>query len=208
VAGPLSDQAWADICTAAGQHRPDAEARAVLSVVLFEEYPAFAYDRERTAMRNERAERMLKHLDAFTADYCAEFKPTDDATRADAVTNTVRIKPDLWCIEKLRRRAEAVLLYTNIIRHANARQQSVQRAMLYHRLFTVWLDHFHAAELTYTRKAGEPSGPLVEFILTAMRQIMPEDKLPSREAMRDNIDDERRGREQLASELRKRRLRP
>jgi hypothetical protein len=159
-------------------------------------------------MRNKRAERMLKHLDAFTPDYCAEFKPTDDATRANAVTNTVLIKPDLWCIEKLRRRVENVLEHTDSLKRANARQQSNQRAMLYHRLFIVWLDHFHAAQLTYSRQAGEPSGPLVDFILTTMRQIMPEEKLPSREAVRDNIDDERRGREQLASELQKRRLQP
>jgi hypothetical protein len=206
VARTLTDKAWADICAAAGPHRPDAEARAVLSAVLFEEYPAFAYNRERVAMRNKRAKRMLRSLDAFAADYCAEFKPTDDATRAGAVTNTVRIKPDLWCIEKLRQRVEAVLLYTEVIRRANARQQSTQRAMLYYRLFTVWLNHFHAAQLSYSRQAGEPSGPLVEFILRAMRQIMSEDVLPSREAVRDNIDDELRGREHLASELRKRRL--
>src|SRR5262249_14286104 len=176
VARTLTDQAWADICAAAGPHCPDAEARALLSTVLFEEYPVFAYDRKRVAMRNERAKRMLRNLDAFVADYCTEFELTDDFTRADAVANTVLIRPDLWCIEKLRRRAEAVLLYTEVIRRANARRQSNQRAMLYHRLFTAWLDHFDRATLTYSRiKADAPlSGPLVEFILTAMRQILPE----------------------------------
>lgn len=208
MAGALTDQAWADICAAAGPHRPDAEARAALSAVLFEEYPAFAYDHERVAMRKKRAKRMLEKLDAFAVDYCAEFKPTDDATRADAVTTTVLIKPDLWCIEKLRRRVEAVLLFTEAIRRANTRKQRNQRAMLYHFLFTVWLGHFDGAKLTYDRQAGEPSGPLVDFILTTMRQVMPVDALPSREAVRDNIDDERRGREQLASELQKRRLQP
>jgi hypothetical protein len=201
VARTLTDQAWADICAAAGPHRPDAEARAVLSAVLFEEYPVFAYDRERTAMRKKRAKRMLEKLDAFAEDYCAEFKPTDDATRTDAVTNTVRFKPDLWCIEKLRQRVGAVLLYTEVIRRANARQQSNQRMMLYHRLFTVWLDHFQAAKLKYDRKAKKPSGQLVDFILTAMRQIMPEDALPSREAVRDNIDRERDDRAEVKRQV-------
>ena len=189
----------------------------MLSAVLFEEYPVFAYNREHVAMRNKRAERMLRHLDAFAELYRQAWRPhlpADEfeailAGRAEAfIADNVKTERDLWSIARLRQRTEAVLLYTDIIRYANARNQSTQRAMLYHRLFTVWLDHFHAAQLTYSRQATEPSGPLVDFILTAMRQIMPEDGLPSREAVRDNIDDERRGREQLASELRKRRLQP
>ena len=191
VADKHSDQAWADICAAAKPHRPDAEARVVLSTVLFEEYPVFAYDRERVAMRKKRAKRMLETLEAFTADYCTEFELTDDATRVDAVTNTARIKPDLWCVEKLRQRVEAVLVYAEVIRRANARRQSNQLAMLYHRLFTVWFDHFGRAKLTYSYIAKKPAGPLVDFILTAMRQIMPKDALPSREAIRDNIDSQR-----------------
>jgi hypothetical protein len=66
----LTDAAWAEICAAA-KHAPDAEARAFLSAVLFEEYPAFARmnDRARVAKALRRAERMLKHLDAFAELY-------------------------------------------------------------------------------------------------------------------------------------------
>jgi hypothetical protein len=192
VAGALSDQAWADICAAA-EHTPDAETRAVLSVILFEEYPAFHYDRKRLAEAYRRSERMLKHLDAFTADYCAEFAPADNA--ATAVTNTVRITPDLWAIEGLRKQALALWLYARAIRRANKGRKSVQREWLYHRLCTVWLDHFHAPRLKYSRPArgGDPYDPLIAFMLAAMRQIVP--KLPDPETVADAIDRERIERE-------------
>jgi hypothetical protein len=196
VAAALSDKAWAAILAAAKPHSPDAEARAALSKALFEDYPGFTYDRERWAKTAERAERMLKHLDAFTVDYCAEFAPTDDAVRTNDVK--IRIKPDLWCLEGLRSRPAAALHVARKLQDANSRRQNEQRAMLYHWLCGVWLYHF-GGRLTYDRSSGgEPGGPLVEFILAAMRQVMPEDALPSREAVRDNIDRERVAREHAA----------
>jgi hypothetical protein len=206
VAAGLSDQAWADICAAAGR-APDAEARGVLSAILFEEYPAFHYDRERVAAAYRRSERMLKHLDAFAAEYCAEFAAVDEGARADAVTNTVRITPDLWAIEGLRKQALGLWLYARAIRRANARRASVQREWLYHRLCTVWLDHFHAHDLSYSRppKGGDPYGPLITFMLAAMRQIMSKRTLPAPETVADAIDRERAERQnaqRLARRLR------
>jgi hypothetical protein len=193
VAGALSDQAWRDICTAAGRTpAAEAEARAALSAVLFENYPGFVYDRKRrdwVKASIERAGRMLDNLAAFEADYQAQFKPTDDARRADEAK--IRIRPDLWCLEGLRRRAAALLLVANTLQRANEGRRDVQRALLYHWLCSVWLDHFHALDLSYeTRHREPPGGPLVEFILAAMRQIMPEDALPARRTVGDNIDRE------------------
>ena len=194
MAAALSDEAWAKICAAA-EHTPDAGTRGRLSTILFEEYPAFHYDREGVERALKRSTRMLKNLDKFAADYCAAFAPTDQAARADAVTNTVRITPDLWAIEGLQKQVLGLWWYARVIRRANARRASVQREWLYHRLCTIWLDHFHTPKLTYNRPArgGDPYGPLIDFILAAMRQIVP--KLPDPETVADAIDRERIERE-------------
>jgi hypothetical protein len=201
MAGPLSDQAWAEFCAiaAAAGLRPDAEARAELSAVLFDRYPAFVFDRERVTEARDRAKRMLESLDAFEADYRAQFRlPADAAEQADETVRNaaVKIERDLWWLAGLRRRTTDVWLAAQTQKDANDRKKSVQRAMLYHWLCSIWLDHF-SGELTYDRRSGEPSGPLIDFMLAAMRQIMPEDALPKREAMRDNIDRERNEREDL-----------
>src|SRR5262249_6186476 len=142
-----------------------------------------------------RSERMLKNLDKFAADYCAAFAPTDEAARADAVTNTVRITPDLWAIEGLRKQALGLWLYSRAIRRANKGRKSMQREWLYHRLCRVWLDHFHADKLTYNvpSRGGPPYGPLIAFVLAAARVVMSE--LPSPETVRDGIDREKVERE-------------
>src|SRR5262249_53797011 len=128
VARALTDQAWADICAAASPHRPDTEARAVLSAVLFEEYPAFAYNRERVITAQERAERMLELLDAFAELYRQAWRPqlpADEfeailAGRAEAfIADNVKTERDLWSIARLRQRTEAVLEYNTTIRQAN-----------------------------------------------------------------------------------------
>src|SRR5262249_7609564 len=76
-AAALSDEAWARICAAAGKHKPplipDAGTRERLSTILFEEYPAFHYDRERVAAALRRSERMLKNLKRLADDYRAQF---------------------------------------------------------------------------------------------------------------------------------------
>jgi len=152
----LTDAAWAEICAAA-KHASDAEARVVLSAILFNDYPGFTYDRARVAAAAKRARRMLKNFAAFEADYRAQFAPADNAILDDP---PIRIKPDLRCLEGLRRRTEAVLLVARTLQRANARRRNVQREMLYYWLCTMWLNHFHA-ELTYRRRpeGGDPYGP-------------------------------------------------
>ena len=78
----LTDAAWAEICAAA-KHASDAEARVVLSAILFNDYPGFTYDRARVAAAAKRARRMLKNFAAFEADYRAQFAPADNAILDD-----------------------------------------------------------------------------------------------------------------------------
>jgi hypothetical protein len=204
VAGPLSSKAWADICAAAGR-APDAGTRERLSTILFEEYPAFAYDRERVKAALRQGELMLKHLDAFAKEYRPIWLPrlSEDQAgaiftgRASAVLTDKSIERDCWAIAKLRQRAEGLWLFARAIRRAHVGKKSVQHEWLYHRLCTIWLDHFHAPDLRYSRAhaGGDPYGPLIAFMLLAMRQIMPEAKLPAPETVSDGIDRERRERE-------------
>jgi hypothetical protein len=200
----LSDKAWADIC-AAGGRTPDDDARAALSKALFEDYPGFTYDRKRTIATVKRTERMLKNLAAYEADYREQFPPPPhgwwETDRHYESKRNIAIKTerDLSSLEVLRRRTEAELRVARTLQDANSRKQNEQRAMLYHWLCGIWLDHF-GGELTYDRSGGDPGGPLVEFILTAMRQVMPKAALPSRESVRDNIDRYRREREKIDRE--------
>jgi hypothetical protein len=197
----LTNTAWAKICAAAGR-RPNAEseARAMLSKVLFEDYPGFTYDRERVATAAERAERMLVHLAAFEADYRVLF-PTDvwKTDRHYEIKRNIAIKTErgLRWIEGLRGRTEAELRVARTLKDANDRRQNVQRAMLYHWLCNVWLAHFEGPELP---DVGLPRTPLVNFTLAAMRQVMPGGALPRPDTVRENIDRERRERARLRAQ--------
>jgi hypothetical protein len=182
VAAALSDQAWAEIC-AAGGLTPDAEARAALAAVLFDEYPAFAYDRVRVATAYRRAARMLKHLNNFAANHRAQFAQADD----------IMTERDLFYIERLRRRALSVWLAARAIRRANKGKRNVQHEWMCHRLCTVWLDYFHAPGLSITH-----GGPLVRFMLAALRQVIPQEKLPKPETVRAGIKRERDERDNAA----------
>lgn len=190
----LSDQAWTDICAAAGC-TPESKARAVLSALLFEEYPAFAYDRGRVAAALKRSGRMLKALGAFEEEYRAHF-PADNAEH------------DLSAFEGLRRRAEAVWLAGSAIQRATARRKNARSEFLVHKLCDIWLAHFGAG-LTYSvpNLGGRPSEPLLAFLFAALRQVVQEDALPSLEALRDGVVRERHEREnarQLMLQLRRR----
>jgi hypothetical protein len=178
----LSDQAWADICAAAGR-TPDAGAHAELSKILFDDYPAFAYDREHWAKAFRLSQRMLKQIEAFAVNYRTLFPVAVD----------VSTEHDLWCIDGLQRRTRAIWLVTQTIRRANAGRRSVQRELLYHWLCNLWLDRFHG-ELTYSRPSlgGPPCGPLIAFILAAFRHVL---ALPSAEAVSDAVARERTERE-------------
>jgi hypothetical protein len=208
VADALTDEAWAKICKAA-RLTPDAEARSALATLLFEEYPAFAYDRERWATNHQRSERMLKHLAEFAELYRQAWLPhllVDElqaiiAGHASALKTDVRTEADLYWIKMLWRRPEHVWLAARAIRRANKGQRNQQREWLYHRLCGIWLDHFHANDLTVTIPpwGGPPEGPLIEFMLATMRQIMPPSELPkSTETLRYAIDRERKERNNVA----------
>jgi hypothetical protein len=195
----LSDAAWREICEPA-ELDTDADARAELSVCLFIEYPAFTYDRKRVAADLRRDSAKLKHYKALAELYQQTPPlPGDDIKR----------ERDLFYIERLHRRALAGVLACRAIRRANRRRSNPQREWLISRLSGIWLYNFGAPDLTYTVPSwgGPPSGPLIEFLLAAMRQIVPHDKLPKAHAWRDLIDRERRAREnarQLRLDLRRR----
>src|SRR5262249_10259307 len=201
MAGALSDAAWAAICTAA-ESRPDAGTRERLSTI-FEQYPVFTYDPKRTLAIIRRSERMLRQLDAFAAGYHEQFSGDDD----------VQTEHDLWCIAAPRRRVEAVWLAACAIRRAHRGHQNVQREWLYNQLCTVWLWDFHAPELTVRVPplGGPPYGPLIAFLLAAIREVVSEEELPSPYALRDAIRrerDERQTARQLGLFLEKRRPMP
>ena len=203
MAGVLSDQAWAAICAAAGQHKPplipDAEARERLSKVLFEDYPVFAYDRERVAAALRRSEQMLIHLGAFAEFYRQAWLPhlpQDEvdvifAGRASAFIDDKdkSIERDCWSIAMLRQRAEAAWLTARAIRRAHRGHRNVQREWLCNQLCTVWLWDFHAPDLTCSVPSwgGAPYGPLIEFLRAAIREVVAEEELPSPYALRDAI---------------------
>jgi hypothetical protein len=197
MTGALTDAAWIEICEAA-RLIPDADARAQMSALLFGEYPAFAYDRKRVLADLRRAKRMLTRLAAFEADYRTRFTGDDIKTEAD-----------LWWIGMLRRRPEAMWLACRATRRANPRRKSMQREWLYHRLCGIWLDCFHGRDLTVSvpSTGGAPRGPLIKFMLAAMKQVMPRRALPKPESVRDAIyreRDERENARQLRLELEQR----
>jgi hypothetical protein len=209
MAGPLSDQAFAQICAAAEPYRPDVEARAELSKFLFE--GALAYDRARWAKDYRRAERMLKHLAAFAKDYGHRWLPNlpDDQLQtvlgghAMPLTDDVKTREHCLMLQKLWERAWLLLEGAAAIRQANEGRKRSKRELLYNRLSRVWLDHFGAADLTYSVPSlgGPPYGPLIRFMLASLRQVMPETALPSAETLRDAIDRERRDLEQCRQDL-------
>jgi hypothetical protein len=205
MADALSDAAWAAICAAA-KRTPDAGTRERLSTILFEDYPAFAYDRKRVAAALRQSERMLKQLDKFAKDYCQAWLPhlpTDQFEaildgRAEAfIADDTLIARDLWCITRLRRRVLTELLAARAIRRAHRGHGNVQQEWLYNQLCTVWLWDFHANELTFSVPSwgGPPYGPLIDFMLAAIRQVPSEAELPSPYALRDAILRERKERE-------------
>jgi hypothetical protein len=225
----LSDEAWAAICAAAGRkHPPDDEtaasilirgepassARAAVSAILFEEYPAFAYDREHIAQARERSRRMLKLLAELAELYRQTYLPDLPVDELKAIltgraqpwiVDDLKTERDLRGIALLRRRPEALWLVACAIRRAHAHKKSVQWEWLIHRLCGVWLDCFHG-ELTFTVPplGGAPRGPAIEFLRAAISQVEPE---PSPATVRDGMRRERAEREnarQMALDLRRR----
>jgi hypothetical protein len=197
VAAALTNTAWRKICAAA-ERRPnaEAEARAALSKLLFDEYPGHVYDRERVAKEIERAELMLEQLDAFAKLYRGAFLPGLPADQFEAVVTgraslaihgKVKDARDLWGIAGIRWRVLSKLEGALVQQEANSRNRSEQRAWLYHWLCEIWLDYFEP-ELP---DVGPPRTPLVTFILTAMRLVMPKRELPKDETVRDAIDRQR-----------------
>jgi hypothetical protein len=203
----LTKTAWAKICAAAGRKpAAEAEARATLSRILYDEYPAFAYNRERVAKDIERAQQMLKQIDAFAKLYRQTFLPDLPVDQFEAiltsraspfVANDVKAERDLWGIAGIRRRVLAKLQGALAQQEANNRNKSEQRAWLYHWLCEVWLDHFEGPELP---PVGPPRTPLVNFMLAAMRLVMLPRDLPKSGTVRDNIDSQYEGRASLRAQ--------
>jgi hypothetical protein len=205
VARTLTDQAWADICAAAGR-TPDAGTRERLSKVLFEEYQVFAYDREDVKAALRRGESMLKHLGAFAELYRQAWFPhlPEDqveaifAGRPSAGFDDKNIERDCWSIAKLRQRAEAAWLAARFIRQAHSRHGNVQQEWLITELCTCWIWDFHQGEaLSYSipPKGGEPSGPLIDFLSAAIREVTPGRVPLNAFTLRDAILRQRRERE-------------
>ena len=228
MADALSDEAWARICAAAGQHKPplnpDAGTRERLSKVLFKDYPVLTYDRERVAAALHRSERMLTHLGAFAEFYRQAWLPDLPHDEVDAIfaglaspfvpedvasdsanqprRTDYRTERDLRSIAALRQRAEAAWLTASTIRRAYRGHRNVQQEWLYNQLCTAWLWDFRAPKLTCSVPSwgGAPYGPLIEFLLAAIREVVGEEELPSPYALRDVIrreQDERENARQL-----------
>jgi hypothetical protein len=213
----LPEQVWADICAAVGRAglTPEPEARSVLTLILFRQYPAFVYDRKRVAAALREAEQMLKRLDVFAELYRRRWWPQLPENEFKAILNG-RVEPfvpgnkktehDLWSIARLRRRPLGLLARCRVLRSANARKANTQRVWLIGRLCDVWLDHFNGPHLGVARpsQGGKPYGPLIDYLLAAMRAVIPEHVLPDPETLDDAITRERREREnarQLKLEL-------
>jgi hypothetical protein len=200
---------WRKICAEAGRKpETEAEARAALSQVLFNDYPT--YDRERIAAIVERAERMLEQLAAFEADYRVQFpsgvwKTDQDYEIKRHIAN--RNERGLRWLEDLRGRTATVLDEARRQQRANARRRNTRQEMLYHSLCGVWLDYFEGPELP---PPGSARTPLVNFVLAAMRLVVPRRELPKPDTVRDNIERERLARERsrrIAERVRLRRER-
>ena len=130
----LSDAEWLAICEAA-KLIPDADARAEIERCLFVEYPAFAYDAKRVAAAHRRG---LQHARALQA-----RSPTCTGRRR-AFADDIMQERDLYYIERLRRRALALVIACQAIRRANRGRSDPQREWLISRLCGIWLDNFDA----------------------------------------------------------------
>jgi hypothetical protein len=207
----LSDQAWVKICAAAKQHTlpliPDAGTRERLSAILFEQYPAFHYDREQVAAILHQSERMLSSLDKFAGLYRQAFWPELSADQFEvilagmadaAATNRPTAQFGFWCITRLRRQVLNELLAARAISRAHRGHGNMQFEWLCNQLCTVWLWDFHASDLAYWVPSwgGSPRGALIAFMLAAIGEVVvKEEELPSPYALRDAILREREERE-------------
>ena len=201
----LSDEVWNRICAAAGRI-PDAGTRERLATILFEQYPVFHYDREDVKAALRRGESMLKHLGAFAELYRQAWFPHLPEDEVDAIftgqasafIDDKNIERDCWSIAKLRQRAEAIWLCARFIRQAHSRHGNVQQEWLITELCTCWIWDFHQGEaLSYSipPKGGEPSGPLIDFLSAAIREVTPGRVPLNAFTLRDAILRQRRERE-------------
>jgi hypothetical protein len=195
VVGALSDEAWGRICAAAGR-APDAGTRERLSVILFEEYSAFTFDREREQAKLRLGKLMLERLGAFAEFYRRVWLcdvPEDEveaifAGLASAFLDDKSIERDCWSIARLRLRAEALFLGAERVLAAYRGKRNIERAWLYGQLCHVWIWNFHGT-LTATTPplGGPPGGALIKFLLAVLRLVIPEEKLPNAYGLKDVI---------------------
>jgi hypothetical protein len=212
----LSDQAW-DKIRAAAKRTPDADTRAVLSRILFDEYPKIAkfVTDERGVTVDENSRRMLGHLDKFAELYRQTWLPHLDADGLKAILtgrampsvkiqdpyrlgkfiDDVKIERVLWMLQHLRLLTAEDQRTAHAIRLANEAHRSTEREFLYSRLCDVWIGHFHG-ELKFSRRRGGGRKPLIDFIREAFRQVVP-DEVPTAETVADALRRERKARKDL-----------
>jgi hypothetical protein len=203
VAGSLSDEVWVEFCAAA-QRTPEIGTRERLSRILFEEYPVFAYDRERVKENLRLGESMLMYLGAFAEIYrqawlshlSEEEVEAVFTGRALAFLDDKVVERGCWAIVKLRQQAEAIWAPADAVLRAHHGRRNVQKAWLYGQLCHVWIWDFHGTlTVTIPPLGGAPGGPLIDFLLAALRQAVPKKKLPNAYGLRKVIRREREGRE-------------
>jgi hypothetical protein len=198
----LSDAAWIEICQAA-KLMPDADARAEMSACLFVEYQGMVYDRKCVEATLRRSKRMLKLINSLAALYQDMPAPRGDAIK-------IKHQRDLYYLDRLRQRALSHILGCQALRRANHGQSDSQYEWLISRLCGIWLTNFNGQHLGVSRpsKGGKPCGPVIRFLLAAVRQIIPPRLLPDPETLKKAIERERAEREnarQLGLQLKQRR---
>jgi hypothetical protein len=206
----LTEVTWLRLREAAKPLIPDGEARAAVTAVL-QAYPNFVYDRERMTQVLQLSARMRKRIDQFAELYQQLWFPRmqpDElkkllAGKADAfLPGDVMAQSHFWHMKMLRRPPEHAWWAAYALRRANQGRRDSQREQLVSQLCSIYLDNFggHSRGLTTTVPplGGPPGGPLIEFLLVAMGEVIPLRQLPSRETLRDMIYRERQGRDRVA----------
>lgn len=126
-------------------------------------------------------------------DVTTEREPEDVTTEYDPPRD-VTTERDVHYIVTLRTRALAHLDACRALRRANRGKEDPQQVCLISWLCGIWLNYFHAPDLTFTVPplGGEPRGPLIDFLRAAMGKVM---TAPSPHTLRRAIERERAERE-------------
>jgi hypothetical protein len=128
----------------------------------------------------------------------ATADPADDpeAVLQEKDRGRLLTERDLHYIATLHSRALAHVLACQALRRGNRGKEDPQQVCLISWLCGIWLNYFHAPDLTFTVPplGGEPRGPLIDFLRAAMSKVM---TVPSPHTLRRAIERERAERENL-----------